>query len=117
MAKPCIVFATSPRKPAFDGDEVGGNPFATALIRASEKPGVSLRSLLQDVRRQTLASTAGKQRPVWTLPKELCDWKLSVSPFEPRENRVALVLVAHDYSTSKAALNKSLFLAHDLHVS
>lgn len=105
MNRAVVVYATARNKAAFDSDEHGGNPFASALIRASQ-PGTPLRMLLRDVRRLTLEATRGKQRPTWTLPAEANAWKLAPDTFELNESRIALVLVVHDYSLAgRAPLN------------
>jgi hypothetical protein len=57
-----IAFATAPGKTAEDGD--GQNsPFTTALLRNLERPGVEVRRMLGEVRREVRETTKGRQIP------------------------------------------------------
>jgi uncharacterized caspase-like protein len=57
-----IVFATAPGKTAEDGDK-RNSPFTTALLRNIERPGLEVRLMLGDVRREVRVATAGRQIP------------------------------------------------------
>ena len=57
-----IAFATAPGKVAEDGDE-NNSPFTTALLKHLETPGVEVRRMLSDVRRDVRLSTGGRQLP------------------------------------------------------
>ena len=57
-----IAFATAPGKTAEDGD--GQNsPFTTALLRNLERPGIEVRRMLGEVRREVRETTKGRQIP------------------------------------------------------
>ena len=57
-----IAFATAPGKTAEDGD--GQNsPFTTALLRNLERPGIEVRRMLGEVRREVREATKGRQIP------------------------------------------------------
>jgi hypothetical protein len=57
-----IVFSTAPGKTADDGDKKN-SPFTTALLHNIERPGVEVRLMLGDVRREVREATAGRQIP------------------------------------------------------
>jgi hypothetical protein len=57
-----IVFATAPGKTAEDGDK-RNSPFTTALLRNIERPGLEVRLMLGDVRREVRVATSGRQIP------------------------------------------------------
>ena len=57
-----IAFATAPGKTAEDCD--GQNsPFTTALLRNLERPGIEVRRMLGEVRREVRETTKGRQIP------------------------------------------------------
>jgi len=57
-----IAFATAPGRVAADGT-TGNSPFTAALLRHIERPGVEVRRLMADVRREVREATEGKQLP------------------------------------------------------
>jgi hypothetical protein len=90
-----LVFATRPGGTTMDRDAEGGNPFATALIRATQREAVPLTALLPRVRELTTAGSNGHQDPVWALRSAERAWRLG----RPSgERRVALMLVVSDYT-------------------
>ena len=95
-----IVFGTSPGTKAYDAAEALGNPFATALIATAATPDKPLLAHLSDVRRNTLAATGGRQRPVWHDLSHVRKWKLCTTFDNTSEVRIALLLMVSDYRTS-----------------
>ncbi|MCA1661325.1 MAG: caspase family protein [Novosphingobium sp.] len=86
-----ILYATQPGKPAFDGDDFGGNPFATAFVEAlAAGEGDDRESLIE----RTLASSSGEQRPDLEVAAGTLD-------LAPRGRAVALVMVFADYGGSQ----------------
>ncbi|QFT34437.1 Putative beta-lactamase HcpC precursor [Labrenzia sp. THAF82] len=61
-----LAFSTSAGKLAFDGPAGGNGPYAIALSRAFESPGISLFSAFRRVRQQVRVSTEGLQIP-WVI--------------------------------------------------
>jgi Caspase domain len=57
-----IAFATAPGKTADDGD-ARDSPFTTALLHYIEKPGLEVRQMLGEVRREVRQTTGGRQIP------------------------------------------------------
>jgi len=57
-----IAFSTAPGKTASDGDN-RNSPFTAALLRNIERPGIEVRRLLSDVRREVRLATGGTQIP------------------------------------------------------
>jgi hypothetical protein len=57
-----IAFATAPGKTAEDGDNQN-SPFTTALLRNIETPGIEVRRMLGNVRREVRETTKGRQIP------------------------------------------------------
>jgi uncharacterized caspase-like protein len=57
-----IAFATAPGKVAEDGDQKN-SPFTTALLKHLETPGIEVRRMLSEVRREVRLSTGGRQLP------------------------------------------------------
>jgi hypothetical protein len=57
-----IAFSTAPGKTASDGDN-RNSPFTAALLHNIERPGVEVRRLLGDVRREVRLATGGTQIP------------------------------------------------------
>jgi len=57
-----IAFATAPGKTAEDGSG-RHSPFTTALLKHIERPGVEVRQMLGNVRREVRESTANRQLP------------------------------------------------------
>lgn len=60
-----IAFATAPGKTAEDGD-TQNSPFTTALLRNIETPGIEVRRMLGNVRREVRETTKGRQIP-WEI--------------------------------------------------
>jgi len=57
-----IAFATAPGEVAEDGNGVH-SPFTAALLRKIATPGLELRSMMAEVRREVREATAGRQVP------------------------------------------------------
>src|SRR5262249_43308404 len=57
-----IAFSTAPGKTAFDGD-FRNSPFTAALLHNIERPGIEVRRMFGDVRREVREGTGGKQIP------------------------------------------------------
>jgi uncharacterized caspase-like protein len=57
-----IAFSTAPGRTALDGDS-RNSPFTTAFLHNIERPGVEVRRMLGDVRREVREATAGRQIP------------------------------------------------------
>jgi uncharacterized caspase-like protein len=57
-----IVYATAPGQVAEDGDGPH-SPFTAALLRHMEEPGVEIRQMLAEVRRDVRKATGGRQVP------------------------------------------------------
>src|SRR5882757_5441215 len=57
-----IAFATAPGKTAEDGD-AQNSPFTTALLHNIERPGIEVRRMLAEVRREVREATKGRQIP------------------------------------------------------
>jgi len=57
-----IAFSTAPGKTASDGDN-RNSPFTQALLHNIERPGIEVRRLLGDVRREVRLATGGTQIP------------------------------------------------------
>jgi hypothetical protein len=57
-----IAFATAPGKTAEDGDS-RNSPFTKALLHHIERPGLEVRRMLGEVRREVRESTSGRQLP------------------------------------------------------
>lgn len=90
-AGPVTLYATQPGKPALDADPHGGNPFATALISALERPGEDPKAVL---RTQTLANSGNEQQPdLGGLAPGA-----TLAP-DAGEQAIALVLVFADYGS------------------
>jgi hypothetical protein len=57
-----IAFSTAPGRTALDGD-TRNSPFTAALLHNIERPGVEVRHMLGDVRREVREVTGGRQIP------------------------------------------------------
>ena len=57
-----IVYATAPGETASDGVD-RNSPFAAALLRHIETPGLEIEQMFKHVTADVLAATAGKQQP------------------------------------------------------
>src|SRR5262245_40282811 len=55
-----IAFSTAPGKTAFDGD-FRNSPFTAALLKNIERPGIEVRRMFGDVRREVREGTGGRQ--------------------------------------------------------
>jgi uncharacterized caspase-like protein len=58
-----IAFATSPDKPALDGDRGTNSPFTRALVDNITQPGVEIQQAMTKVRAEVNADTDQKQMP------------------------------------------------------
>lgn len=95
-----LFFGTSPGRPALDGDEQGGNPFASSLIEIAADPRARLRSWPALLRKKTSQRTAGVQVPdAWPGSGDP-RWRFAESFDGERESRVALVLVVSAYTAA-----------------
>ena len=84
---PIAIYATQSGKPAFDGDDFGGNPFASAFITAlGEGVGDDRATLVET----TLALAGGEQQP--DLAQAATGLDLA-----PKNRAMALVIVFADY--------------------
>ena len=99
MSKPLhsIVYATRSGGATLDRDSFGGNPFATALIELSVRPGLNLTRLLPALRRLTYEKSAKEQTPAWDALPSNCDWAFPLAAGTRWERRIALVLVVSEY--------------------
>jgi hypothetical protein len=93
-----LFFATGPGGKALDSDDLGGNPFASALIEAARDPMLRLRSLEGRLRRLTLAKSRGIQAVERFGDVGPADWSFVEDADLPYEERRALLLVVSDYS-------------------
>ncbi|KRB43024.1 caspase family protein [Terrabacter sp. Root181] len=82
-------------------DAAGGNPFATALIKAVSTTALPFTELLTKVQKQTDRATEGFQKPQFTIPDSMAGWQLHTSTKLGKDSRVALVLVVSDYSATR----------------
>lgn len=99
---PHLFYGTSPGQPALDGDEQGGNPFASSLIELAADQRARLRSWAALLRKKTSQRTAGVQVPQARPGSGDPGWRL-VEPFGALpESRVALVLVVSRYLAPQA---------------
>jgi len=57
-----IAFSTAPGKTAADGD-FRNSPFTAALLHNMERPGIEVRRMFGDVRREVREATGGRQIP------------------------------------------------------
>ena len=57
-----IAFSTAPGKTAADGDS-RNSPFTAALLHNVERPGIEVRRMFGDVRREVREATGGRQIP------------------------------------------------------
>jgi hypothetical protein len=80
-----VAFATAPGMVAMDGS--GANsPFTAALLRVMERPGLEIRRLLSEVRREVREKTGGKQLP-WDTSALEGDFFFRPAPGSPSEAR------------------------------
>ena len=81
------IYATQSGKPAFDGDDFGGNPFASAFIAALGEDAGDDRATLVET---TMAQSGGEQQP---------DLGQAAGGLElvPKGRAVALVIAFADY--------------------
>lgn len=100
------IYATEAGEPALDRDRYGGNPFASAVIAALEKPEYNLT---QQLAAATLDNSNGAQAP--DTQEIGPDTRLGPAI---GENAVALVLVFADYGDEEglASLPGAAFDAH-----
>ena len=94
---PHLFYGTSPGRPALDGDEQGGNPFASSLIELAADPSARLRSWPSLLRNKTSQRTAGAQVPQAQPGSGDRGWRLAEPFGATPESRVALVLVVSRY--------------------
>ena len=87
---PTVIFATQPGKPAFDGDDFGGNPFASAFIAALGEGVGDDRATLTEM---TLALSGGEQQPDLTSASGGLELGAAA-------RAIALVIVFADYGDS-----------------
>lgn len=99
---PHLFFGTSPGQPALDGDEQGGNPFASSLIEVAADPRARLRSWSSLLRNKTAQRTAGVQVPQARPGSGDRGWRLAEPFGAPPESRLALVLVVSSYLAPQA---------------
>jgi uncharacterized protein len=70
-----IAFSTGAGRLAFDGPANGNSPFAIALTRALERPGVTVSEMLRSVRRTVRLATDARQIP-WVVGSMETDFQL-----------------------------------------
>ena len=70
-----IAFSTGAGRLAFDGPADGNSPFALALSRALERPGVTVSEMLRSVRRSVRLATEARQIP-WVVGSMETDFEL-----------------------------------------
>jgi hypothetical protein len=103
-----IAFATAPGKTAEDGD--GQNsPFTTALLRNLERPGIEVRRMLGEVRREVRETTKGRQIP-WensALEGEFYFKPIAPEPAPPPKQAVGAA-VASDPGDLQEKLRKAV---------
>ena len=74
-----IAFSTDPGAIALDGPSGENSPFATALLRNMETPGISISTVLDRVREEVWNKTNKKQRP-WTNTSIIGEFYLAAPP-------------------------------------
>ena len=77
-----IAFATDPGSTAFDGAKGSNSPFAAALLRNMEVPGISISTVLDRVREDVFNATSRKQRP-WVNTSIIGEFYLAGPPTLP----------------------------------
>jgi len=100
---PALVFATRSGGTTIDRDAFGGNPFATALIQATEEPSLPFRRFPGRLRALTVQGSQRHQVPQWTRWPEGLQWSFRLEPGSRQERRCALVLIVSDYAGAGVA--------------
>ena len=87
-----VAFATAPGMVARDGSGVN-SPFTTALLRHIELPGVEVRKLMADVRKEVRELTRGQQIP-WEHSALEGEFYFKPAAAVPQAPRVAVAIPA-----------------------
>lgn len=74
-----IAFSTDPGAIALDGPPGENSPFATALLKNMETPGISISAVLDRVREEVWTKTNKRQRP-WTNTSIIGEFFLAAPP-------------------------------------
>lgn len=90
-----VAMAVSSGKTALDQDELGGNPFASALVDILRRRDLSLPAAMEELKNQTLARSDEFQSP--EIPQIDANDRWSLSVAKKGERRVALVVVMAEY--------------------
>lgn len=85
------IYATQPGLPAYDRDDLGGNPFASAVIETLAAAPPRLEAATRSLTERTLFHSGGKQSPAFAGPQK----GAGLNPTDG--GSVALVLVFSDY--------------------
>jgi uncharacterized caspase-like protein len=103
-----IAFATAPGRVAEDGDRVH-SPFTQALLDNIEQPGVEVRRMMSNVRRQVREATAGRQVP-WENSALEGDFffKPPASPLVPPPEKPSTPTQSQATATHPASLQNAL---------
>ena len=102
-----IAFATAPGKTADDGD-TQNSPFTTALLRNIERPGIEVRRMLSDVRREVRETTRGRQIPWENSALEGEFYFKPVAPAAPPPKPVETAAAVSDPAQLQQNLRKAL---------
>lgn len=111
------IFATRSGQPAMDGDQFGGNPFASALVQElgeelRDGPGSPFSDLADGLREKTIINSFGRQQAdVADVPEG--------QSLLPEGKAVALVIVISDYGNDEgmASLPGAAFDAERMRVA
>ena len=94
-----VYYATRSGSDTLDRRGGGGNPFASALIKAASERRLQLRNLATRLRTLTAAKSNGYQVVECVGYPRLPGWTFQEDLVQRREQRSALVLVVSDYSS------------------
>jgi hypothetical protein len=110
--EPVYFYASQTGRPTLDKDDVGGNPFASALVELLAHDMLTFESFREQLVNLTYLKSRGFQRPEVFGRVDKETWQLLPKP--SGERRVALVLVFSDYSAYDAA-NSLPGAKHDMY--
>lgn len=85
-----VAFATEPKSAALDGAPGENSPFAKALLRHIEDPGVSIDTVMNRVRTEVWETTRGRQTP-WVSTSIIGEFMLNPAPPAPAQPPLAVM--------------------------
>ena len=97
-AAPVIFYASQSGRSTLDQGEGGGNPFASALIEALERPSLAYAEFRTDLIALTKEKSRGFQEPDASTSVDSTQWR--VEPISAPCKRVALVFVYSNYGNA-----------------